>query len=171
MKMQSTLAERHRRSRQLYCEHRVEPTELALKLSAFVFLVFWSRCELGRRIRPPLVQFIGQREKTPVLCRLPAYYIVVPDYRHVPGREYLISAGVIQMVVGVDRILDGLLSLRADLPDQTLERDGRQKGIDNQDARITDHKAGIAGGQTSRLRYRCKDPVRDFGQMKVILHH
>src|ERR1044071_1866024 len=140
---------------------------LSLKLGAFVFLV--GRCfgELFRRLGTSLLDLGSGRKKTPVLCCLPLHEIVMRNDGHVSGFQNLIAAGVIEMVVAIDRVFDGKFGLRFDHLNEFSDGRRREKSIEDKNALITDHETCIAGSQAAGFGNRGVNAFTNFYKPKM----
>ena len=77
-------------------------------------------------------------------------------------RENLISAGMIQVVMAVDGVLDRLRSLLPDLRNQFFDRRRRKESVEDQHAIITDYKSCVTRSQTAGLGDRRVNSICDF---------
>src|SRR5213078_2804110 len=89
--------------------HRIQTAQLPFERSALVFLIFRQLTELLCGVRSSLLQFFRRREKASVFCCLPLSYLVVRDNGYASRRQDLIAARVIEMVVSINRLFDGLV--------------------------------------------------------------
>src|ERR1043166_5134714 len=113
MQVHSAGAEGHRRIRQLDGQHRIYSMKLSFKLRTFVGLIGWNLRELLCNIGPSLLQLLGDGKEATILRGLPKHDIVVRDYWNRTTRKDLVSTGVIEMVVGIERVFDRLFCLCA----------------------------------------------------------
>src|SRR5512133_3731574 len=104
MQVHSSDAEGHRRIRQLDGQHRIYSMKLSFKLRTFIGLIGWNLRELLCNIRASLLQLLRHGKEATILRGLPKRDIVVSDYWNRATRKDLVSTGVIEMVVSIERV-------------------------------------------------------------------
>ena len=160
--------ERFGRIGQSDCHHRVQPANCLLQLRALVFLIRGCICQLFGGIGFAFFQIGGGGQEPLVLRRLPNQDIFVRDDWYAARNEHLISACMIEVIVTVDPVPDGKFGQRLNLADQLLERRGSEEGIEDEDAVISDHKAGVAGREAAGFGNRRVNSVGHFDELKVV---
>src|SRR5205814_8724728 len=101
-------------------------------------------------------------QETFVFRCLPDHDVVMRDDWDTTLGQNLIAASVIEMVMTIDRVLDGQLSERLNFGDKFFDRYRREERVEDEDAPIADDESCIAGRESSRLRDRGVDTVGHF---------
>src|ERR1044072_3882014 len=97
---------------------RVEPANLTFQLRSFVLLIGRRFRQLLCRIGAAFFQISRRWYEALVFYSLPLHQVVMPNNRNTARAQNLITAGMVEMVVAVDGVLNGELCLRFDYFDQ-----------------------------------------------------